>query len=132
MDRQTLSMLIPIVAIIMGIGIAMLGLVLDYRKKREIFELLHKERMAAIERGLEVPPLPAELLQSRRARTPSDYLRRGIVLLLIGMAVTTALYFQNRDHSLWGLVPTAIGIAYLLIYWLEERKQAKLDQQRTG
>jgi hypothetical protein len=130
MDRQTLAMLIPIVAIVMGIGIAMLGLVLDYRRKRDIFELLHKERMAAIEKGMEVPALPVELLQGgRRSRTPSCYLRRGVMLLLVGVAVTIALYVRNRDASVWGLVPSAVGIAYLLFYWLDVRKPAQLDRQ---
>jgi len=129
MDRHTLSMLIPIIAIIMGIGIAMVGLVLDYHKKRAIFELLHKERMAAIEKGMEVPALPVELLQAgRRSRTPSCYLRRGVMLLSVGIAVTVALYVQHRDASVWGLVPIAVGIAYLLFYWLEVRKPAQLDR----
>ncbi len=129
MDRHTLAMFIPIVAIVMGIGIGMLALWIDYQKKRHIFELHHKERMAAIEKGIEVPALPAELFQStRRVRTPSDYLRRGIIFLLIGITVTAQKYFQTGLPRLWGLIFCALGIAYLLFYWLEGRKQ-KLGQQ---
>ena len=123
MDPRVISMLIPVVAIVMGIGIGMLSLYLDYRKKRSMYELHHKERMAAIEKGMDVPPLPPEFFESprRRLRTRSDYLRRGLVWLLVGGAITAALYSQGRNSSLWGLVPAAVGLAYLLFYFLDGR-----------
>jgi hypothetical protein len=55
-----IGVLIPIVAIVMGLGIGMLKLSLDYRKKREILQAHHAERMAAIEKGIELPPLPPQ------------------------------------------------------------------------
>jgi hypothetical protein len=112
------------VAIVLGIGIGMLALWLDYRKKREFFELHHKERMAAIEKGMEVPPLPADFFQDsrRRSRTPSDDLRRGLVLLLVGVAITIALYQRAGANGLWGLVPAAVGLAYLLTYLVGRRR----------
>ena len=119
MEPQQLALVIPIVAIVMGIGIAMLAVVVDYRKKRDMFALHHKERMAAIEKGMELPPLPPEFFQDgrgRRNRHPSDSLRRGLVLLLVGIAVTGAMYQSAREEYLWGLVPAAIGIANLLYY----------------
>ena len=115
--------MVPIVAIVMGVGIGMLGLFLDYRKKREIYAMHHKERLMAIEKGMEVPPLPAEFFRdNRRVRAPSDYLRRGLILLLVGIAITIALYDSIRHNYLWGLVPTAMGIANLLYYYIESRK----------
>ena len=116
--------LIPIVAIVMGIGIAMLGLVLDYRKKREIYALHHKERLAAIEKGLEVPALPSEFFEDgrkgRRGGDPLRALRTGLVWLFVGIAVIVALYFTHPDKALWawGLVPTAVGLAKLLYFKL--------------
>ena len=118
-----LGVMIPIIAIVMGIGIGMLSLFLDYRKKREMFAMHHKERMSAIEKGMEVPPLPAEFFQDvRRMRVPSDYLRRGLILLLVGVAITIALFDSQRQAFLWGLVPVAVGIANLLFYYFEGRK----------
>ena len=122
------GLLIPLTAIVMGIGIVWLALWIDYQKKRQLFEQLHKERMAAIEKGMEIPALPPELFQSTRLRLPSDYLRRGIIFLFIGIAVTAQKLFQTGQPRLWGLIFCALGIAYLLFYWLEGRKQ-KLDQQ---
>ena len=120
---EIIGVMIPIVAIVMGIGIGMLSLFLDYRKKRDMFAMHHKERMAAIDKGMEVPPLPPEFFQNgRHKRVPGDYLHRGLVLLLLGAAITVALYSQARDAYLWGLVPAAIGVAQLLFYFIEGRK----------
>jgi hypothetical protein len=118
-----MGVMVPIVAIVMGVGIGMLSLLLDYRKKRDMFALHHKERLAAIERGMEVPPLPPEFFrENRRPRVPGDYLRRGLVLLLVGIAITFALYDTTRPNYLWGLVPAAMGVANLIYYWVESRK----------
>src|SRR5689334_9538926 len=55
-----------IVAIVFAIGlplsIPIIFLALDYQKRRRLMELHHAERMAAIERGMELPPLPIEVL----------------------------------------------------------------------
>jgi Domain of unknown function (DUF6249) len=120
---EVIAIMVPIVAIVMGVGIGMLGLFLDYRKKREIYAMHHKERLLAIEKGMEVPPLPPEFFRdSRRVRAPGEYLRRGLILLLVGIAITIALFDATRRNYLWGLVPTAMGIANLLYYYIESRK----------
>lgn len=121
---EVIAVMVPIVAIVMGVGIGMLTVFLDYRKKREMFALHHKERLAAIEKGMDVPPLPPEFFQDprRRPRTPSDYLRRGLIMLLLGIAITVALYSASRRDYLWGLLPVAFGVANLLYFYLESRK----------
>ena len=125
MDTEKITLLIPLLSIFMGIGLAMLAIYLDFRKKRDMFAMHHKERLAAIEKGMEVPPLPPEFFQDGRrcrTRTPNDFLRRGLVLLFVGAAVCTALYNSQRDAYLWGLVPAGIGIAQLLYYYLARPK----------
>jgi hypothetical protein len=120
-----MAMSIPIIAIVMGIGIGMLSLVLDFRKKREMFAMHHKERMAAIEKGMEVPPLPPEFFQDGRRRNcnhPGDQLRSGLVLLLVGGALCAALYVTQHEAWVWGLIPAAVGIAKLAYYGLIGRR----------
>jgi hypothetical protein len=119
-ETAILGELVPIIAIVMGIGIAMLGMWLDYRKKSEFLALHHKERLAAIEKGLDVPPLPPELFQ-RHGRAPADCLRRGLVWLAIGAAVTAALMIEEHRGAAYGLIPAAIGLANLLYYYLQPR-----------
>jgi len=123
--KHIMPFMIPIVAIVMGIGIGMLAIWVDYRKKREIFELHHKERLLAIERGMEVPPLPAALFddqRKRRATVAGDYLRLGLLWLLVGIAITVALALnQYLSSAAWGLIPIAVGLAYLIFYATDSR-----------
>jgi len=124
--KHIMPFMIPIVAIVMGVGIGMLALWLDFRKKREIFEMHHKERMLALERGMEVPPLPEALLDDNR-RPPrvteaGDYLRRGLLWLLVGLAISTALALNEYlSSAAWGLIPIAVGLAYLIFYATDVR-----------
>jgi Domain of unknown function (DUF6249) len=124
MDTDKIALLIPILAIVMGIGIGMLAIFFDYRKKQEMFAMHHKERMAAIEKGMEVPPLPPEFFsEGRRCRSGAHGdLRRGLVLLFVGAAVSIALYNTQREAYLWGLVPAGVGLAQLLFYYLSRSK----------
>jgi hypothetical protein len=115
METETIAILIPIVAIVMSLSLAMVGLWLDYRRKSEIFALHHQERMAAIEKGMDVPPLPPELFH-RAGRLPGDYLRRGLVWLLVGGAVTVAIYYEHGHGALFGLIPMAAGLANLIFF----------------
>jgi len=125
---QILALLIPIVAIVMGMGLAMLGLVFDYRRKREMYELHHKERMAAIEKGIEVPPLSGDFVQLRKRRsTPGDLLRRGLILLFVGLALVVAMSYEQHQLSWWGLLPAAVGLAYLVSYFVERHSPPGAD-----
>ncbi len=74
---------------------------LNYYKRRKLMELHHTERMAAIERGMEIPPLPIELIDGRsvpkRRRTA---LLPGLVWFFVGLAVVVgALVDARRGHS---------------------------------
>ena len=126
-----LSLLIPIIAIIMGISIGMLAIYLSYRKRRELFLHFHQERMAAIEKGVDCPPWPERLMASEDAEeNPSAASRRhlltGLVWLFIGLAAMVALYatFELR-YALFGLIPAGIGLAHLIYYFVEGKKEAE-------
>ena len=135
--RYMFLVLIPIVAIVMGVGFFMLGIWTDYKRKSEMFEMHHKERLLAIERGMEVPPLPVEFFRGASgnlAGSPNDRLRHGLIWLLVGVALIIALVL-NRDFqsAAWGLVPVAVGLAYLIYYAIVVRNRpANPDQQKSG
>ena len=117
-----MGLLIPIIAIVFGCSIGLVAVITDYRRKKNNFELLHRERMAAIEKGLEVPPIPEEMLTNsggpRRRRHPNDTFRRGLVWLFLGIALWFTLRATVWDQSkAWfGLPLVAIGLANLLYY----------------
>jgi hypothetical protein len=132
METDQIAVFIPIVAIVMGIGIGMLSLYLNYRKKRDIYELHHKERMAAIEKGMELPPLPMEFFRDPKdsgRRSPEGRLRSGLVLTLVGAAISFALYNSSNgshDSWVWGLIPAAVGVANLIV-WAVLRNKPEND-----
>jgi hypothetical protein len=129
-----LSMVIPMVAIIMGVGLGMLSLYLRYQRKRDMFQLFHTERMTAIEKGIELPPLPPEFFQDSRwpELTPIRHRRSGLILLFLGIAVTLALWGTGVTAYWWGLVPAAIGLALLLSSVLDARDLAKQPRPQGG
>jgi hypothetical protein len=120
--------LIPIFGIVIPVGGSLAALVvwftLNYYKRRRLMELHHAERMAAIERGMEIPPLPIELIDGRstpkRRRTA---LLPGLVWFFIGVAlVIGSLVDGDSDFPVFlGLIPLGIGLAYLIYYFVEGR-----------
>jgi Domain of unknown function (DUF6249) len=124
-NADEVAVVIPVIAILMGVGFAMLNIWLDHRKKREIYQLYHSERMAAIEKGIEVPPLPAEFFQTVRHRgepAPTRHRRIGLILTFLGIALTAALWTVRLQYG-WGFLPLSIGLGYLLSSFLEAREQ---------
>jgi hypothetical protein len=124
-----LALIVPVVAVTLGLATAMLSMWLDFRKKREMYQLYHAERMAAIEKGVDLPPLPPEFFQSnRRAQSQVSSLRRGLMCSLAGGAATLALWGSGEKEFWYGLVPVGVGLAYLISYFAERpRKSATHD-----
>jgi Domain of unknown function (DUF6249) len=120
------DLLIPLAAIVLGLAIPLLGIVTNYRRKKAILDAHHRERMAAIERGIELPPLPPGLVDDERHHRPADpgrYLLVGLVALFVGGAIFAFLWnIANHEVAFVGLIPAAVGLAYLLFYWLRARK----------
>jgi hypothetical protein len=118
------GVMIPVIAIVLGVGVGMLTIFLDYRRKSEVLKHYHAERMAAIEKGIELPPLPAAFFQqgSREPR-PARHRRTGLILLLLGLAIAGAMLGMNNSAFWWGFVPAAIGLAFLISSVLEAREQ---------
>ncbi len=118
--------IVAIVAIVFVIGIPLslpiVYLSLDYRKRRRLMELHHAERMAAIERGMDLPPIPKELLEGMRHRRRSTSLLPGLVWFFIGLAILIALQSISDEEAMIGLVPAGVGLAYLIYYFVEGRK----------
>ncbi len=127
--KDYIALLIPLSGIVMGCGIPMLVIFLDYRKRKEMFTLHHQERMAAIEKGIELPPLSEEFFKDggkhEKNRTPHADLGWGLFWLLAGMGLFAALYFNDKTKTAWyALIPVAIGLHYLIYYYVVGKKEA--------
>ncbi|HEX2494546.1 MAG TPA: DUF6249 domain-containing protein [Steroidobacter sp.] len=126
--------LIPLAAIVFSLSIPLVAIVLNYRKRRRLMDLHHTERMAAIERGMDIPPLPMELIAGRSPRRRTSLLP-GLVWFFVGIAVAGGMLLERDGHVPWmiGLVPLAIGLAYLIYYFAEGRKlESRMLEHELG
>ena len=123
MQPDTLAILTPLSGIILGIGAGIVAIVTQHRQRLQRAELRHRERLAAIERGIELPP-ESDLAEIRRPR----YLLRGLLWTFGGVAAFLALRaVVGGDESMLGLIPAAIGVAYLVFYFVQGRREEQQE-----
>ena len=115
---------IPIVGIIFttlfGAPVLVVAAIMffSYLKSRS----LHRTVRTMVEKGQEVPAAlfaPAQVVRAR-----SD-LRRGVVLLMVGLGMMIFFGAVNEwEGGVWsiGVIPFVIGLGYLLVWKLEARR----------
>ena len=134
MNEEVVAVFIPIVAIVMSLLIPIIFQITDYRRRRDIVEALHKERMASIERGIEPKPLPEELLNPFRRNRNPRFLLTGMIWLFIGIGIFVFLGAVAGEDVRWiGLIPGGVGLAYLLYHLIEGRhEKAEVAASTSG
>ena len=127
---------IPIVAVAGGITA---GIVKTMSRHR-LIEMAQRERIAAIERGLDpgkLPPMPTFISDDEGAPTymtlrqatihrSRGLLVGGIITLSVGIGLGVMLYFiadGSDDKNVWavGAIPVLVGVALLLSSFLYSR-----------
>jgi hypothetical protein len=127
---------LPIVAVAGGITA---GIVKTMSRHR-VIEMAQRERIAAIERGLDpnkLPPLPAVFSDDESAPTymtmrqasvhrARGLLVGGIITLAVGIGLAVMLYFiadGSDGKKVWaiGAIPAMVGLALLLSSFLYSR-----------
>lgn len=134
-DRGVISEIIddiiPLTAIIATFGMPVLIVfVVFYFKHRRRAENLAMAR-EFLNKGM---PVPAELLDPLNEESRFTYpgvptdrsrldLRKGFKLAFIGLGVTIALYISSPHSNTWGwgLIPTVMGIGFIISGWIESR-----------
>jgi hypothetical protein len=131
MNAGVVGAFIPLVAITLGIGIGALAIWSEHKRKLELIDRLHRERMLALEKGVEPPALPPGVVGhlAARAKPVSPYLwpralRTGVGLLLSGIV----LYFAvdragGSEGAVFMLIPAVWGFAnliYAVVIWKQE------------
>jgi hypothetical protein len=117
-DSGTIAMLIPIIAVLGGMTIAVVGTIM--KSKQE--ELKHKERILAMEKGIALPEMP------REDKRPAYLTLRawGLILLFVGLGITAAnTISRGFENGIWGLIPTSVGIGFLIAAMLEKKDAVK-------
>jgi len=119
------GLLIGALGIVMGCAIPIVAITLDFIKRKRFMELAHQQRMAAIEKGIDLPPLSMALLEENRGyRRRSSSLLRGLVWLFMGLGIMVALYARDEEFrkAVYGAIPAGVGLAYLIYYFAEGKK----------
>jgi hypothetical protein len=137
MIPEIMVFLVPIVAIVMVFGTGMLSIYLGYRKRKEMFALYHQQRMAAIEKGIELPSMPEDFFYEDgkpRRRSPYGTLLSGLVLVATGVTLYPALSsIAGSAVALFALIPSGIGVACLIYYLAVGRKlAAAMEEERKA
>ncbi len=129
-----LILLIPVVAIVGGI---VSGIVRTLGRQR-LAELAQRERIAALERGIDpskLPPLPAPDDDEGILYGPEVYARKqlqrfqglmigGIITTAAGIGIAITISVLEKEEPAWiaGILPFLVGLALLLSAWLVRPK----------
>jgi hypothetical protein len=118
-------MTIPIVTIvflsIFGTPILIVGVIMYFSFSKT--RALHRTVQMMVEKGQEVP---VALLNPPPAQRQRSDLRRGIVLVMIGLGLMIFFAAVNDwEGGAWslGIIPFLIGAGYLLVWKLDARKE---------
>jgi hypothetical protein len=132
MSTNTIALLIPIIVVTGSFSALIVWIVVWYRHRMHEVDCRHRERMAAIEKGGDLPPEP---LQPDQVPPHSRYLLRGLIWLGVGVAITFGGH-EWLDHQLGdaGWIAVAVGAAYLIFYFAEALRAslAKRDEPASG
>jgi hypothetical protein len=111
---EVVAISIPIIFVLGAIAVTITAMLLDAGRK----ERQHRERLLAMEKGIELPETPVKT-------SPPRYLAMrawGLVFSLIGLALFIGITAEaGIRHGLWGLMPLSIGIALLVSANLEKK-----------
>jgi hypothetical protein len=133
MNEEVVAVFIPIVAIVMSLMIPIVYQITDYRRRRDVVEAHHKERMAAIERGMELPALPEAFYGPMDRNKRPRHLLTGMIWFFIGMALFVALgAVASRAVSYFGLIPAGVGAAFLIYYFIEGKHEVAAFREREA
>jgi len=120
-EESVMALSIPIISIILGIGVAFWAIYWDYRTK----QLKYRERELMIEKGLTPPPM----LPEKMPMTREGCLRRGIILLFLGIGLGIACFILLRtwEPFAWvcgvgGTIVGFLGIGFLVYYAVARKR----------
>jgi hypothetical protein len=115
---SVVALMIPIMAIVMGcsIPIAIVALSLYFRHRKN--KMLHETVRAMVEKGVTIPPemfknAGTESMECGRAGRPRNDLRKGLILLGIGIGV---VFLAGKA----GYIILFLGVAFVVASFFEK------------
>jgi hypothetical protein len=98
-------------------------LYMKYQSRQKRIEIIHQERMAAMEKGIPLPEFPLEPASERRPPDPTVVPILGTVLLSlsVGTMIVLALTLEAPSHAFWvaPLPFTFLGVGLIAFHFLK-------------
>ena len=103
--------------------------------------MIHRERLAAVEKGMELPPLEREV--GRRAwNVQRILLLAGLVWVSLGVTgfVTVTALLASSENARYeipvgiqwiALAPIAIGLSHLVVYFVGKKKEGAAENREA-
>jgi len=120
--------LIPILSVVgaFSVPVIIVAIVMYIHYKKEVMR--NRERMAAIEKGIDLPDLSNSSHHREHYRSYNSSLRGGIVLLFVGIGLTLALWVNaGMNGAVWGVFIGLIGVGKLVYWAIAGRRVEKID-----
>jgi hypothetical protein len=96
---------------------------IKHQSRQKRIEVIHQERMAAMEKGIPLPEFPLEPAQEHRPPDPNVIAILGMVLssLSIGAMIVLYLVLPAPSHSFWvSPLPFAfLGMGFIAVHLLQ-------------
>ncbi len=115
-----IALLIPFVGMALG-GFVVYFLGAQTKAERE---MLHRERLAAIEKGLDVP-----LFDIKEPKDRTSPLRSALVMVALGLGLWLPVLHYGPGAWMWGFLLALIGLAQLAHWFLGGSRQWE-DERR--
>jgi len=100
MTPESVFALVFSLAIVAGVFIVFSGM----RHRTKVLEMLHRERLAMIEKGImptsDLEANPQQMSRARRTARSNRLLSAGIVIVGLGLALITLIAFTSREPEL--------------------------------
>jgi len=98
-------------------------LYVTHRSRQKRIEIIHQERMAAMEKGIPLPEFPLEPARERRQPDPNVLPILGTVLSSLSVGAMIALYLNlpAPSHAMWvsPLPFTFLGVGLIAFHFLK-------------
>lgn len=117
--------IVPVVFITMGLVLAY-ALQLFSRLRMQDRDLLNKERLSALEKGINMP-----FMDMPRAPKSGSSLKTGLLAVAVGIGISVFFYLQQEESAIGiGVIVLLAGAANLLYWHLNGKKEWEQNQNR--
>ena len=124
MEIEGMGGIIALLAVILVFGTPVIIVIAILIHKARRTAAIHDTVVRLAEKGLPVPP---ELFVERRPDDMSSALRKGVILVAVGLGLTIFFLTLQDRQAPWGvgMIPLLIGVGYLIVWKLEGRKEPR-------